>query len=85
MGEAGLVIDDDLAAAHAMFQAALLSSPSGRIAGGSDEISANIIAERDWDAGGYPRGQEQAVQSGANREPLRGNAPSRRNPSFSVT
>jgi alkylation response protein AidB-like acyl-CoA dehydrogenase len=46
MGEAGLVIDDDLAAAHAMFQAALLSSPSGRIAGGSDEILRNIIAER---------------------------------------
>ncbi len=46
MGEAGLVVDDDLAAAHAMFQAALLSSPSGRIAGGSDEILRNIIAER---------------------------------------
>jgi alkylation response protein AidB-like acyl-CoA dehydrogenase len=46
MGEAGLVVDDDLAAGHAMFQAALLSSPSGRIAGGSDEILRNIIAER---------------------------------------
>jgi alkylation response protein AidB-like acyl-CoA dehydrogenase len=46
MGEAGLVVDDDLAAAHSMFQAALLSSPSGRIAGGSDEILRNIIAER---------------------------------------
>ena len=30
----------------AMFQAALLSSPSARIAGGSDEILRNIIAER---------------------------------------
>ena len=47
MGEAGLVVDDDLAAAHAMFQAALLSSPSGRIAGGSGQgILRNIIAER---------------------------------------
>jgi alkylation response protein AidB-like acyl-CoA dehydrogenase len=46
MGEAGLVVDDDLAEAYAMFQAALLSSPSSRIAGGSDEILRNIIAER---------------------------------------
>jgi alkylation response protein AidB-like acyl-CoA dehydrogenase len=46
MGEAGLVLDDDLVEAYAMFQAALLSSPSGRIAGGSDEILRNIIAER---------------------------------------
>ena len=46
MGEAGLVMDDDLAEAYGMFQAALLSSPSSRIAGGSDEILRNIIAER---------------------------------------
>jgi len=46
MGEAGLVVDDDLAEAYAMFQSALLSSPSARIAGGSDEILRNIIAER---------------------------------------
>jgi alkylation response protein AidB-like acyl-CoA dehydrogenase len=46
MGEAGLVLDDDLAEAYGMFQAALLSSPSSRIAGGSDEILRNIIAER---------------------------------------
>jgi alkylation response protein AidB-like acyl-CoA dehydrogenase len=46
MGEAGLVVDEDLAAAYAMFQSALLSSPSARIAGGSDEIMRNIIAER---------------------------------------
>jgi alkylation response protein AidB-like acyl-CoA dehydrogenase len=46
MGEAGLVLDDDLVEAYAMYQAALLSSPSGRIAGGSDEILRNIIAER---------------------------------------
>jgi hypothetical protein len=41
-----LVIDDDLSEAYAMFQSALLSSPSSRIAGGSDEILRNIIAER---------------------------------------
>jgi acyl-CoA dehydrogenase len=29
-----------------MFQAAFLTSPSARIAGGSDEILRNIIAER---------------------------------------
>ena len=46
MGLAGLVMDDDLAEAYAMFQQALLSSPSARIAGGSDEILRNIIAER---------------------------------------
>ncbi|MGE0415462.1 MAG: acyl-CoA dehydrogenase family protein [Acetobacteraceae bacterium] len=46
MGNAGLVVDDDLAEAYAMFQSALLSSPSARIAGGSDEILRNIIAER---------------------------------------
>ena len=46
MGMAGLVMDDDLAEAYAMFQQALLSSPSARIAGGTDEILRNIIAER---------------------------------------
>jgi len=46
MGEAGLVMDEELAEAYAMFQQALLSSPSARIAGGSDEILRNIIAER---------------------------------------
>jgi alkylation response protein AidB-like acyl-CoA dehydrogenase len=46
MGMAGLVMDDDLAEAYAIFQQALLSSPSARIAGGSDEILRNIIAER---------------------------------------
>jgi alkylation response protein AidB-like acyl-CoA dehydrogenase len=46
MGEAGLLMDDELAEAYGMFQAALLSSPSSRIAGGSDEILRNIIAER---------------------------------------
>jgi len=46
MGNAGLVVDDDLTEAYGMFQSALLSSPSARIAGGSDEILRNIIAER---------------------------------------
>jgi alkylation response protein AidB-like acyl-CoA dehydrogenase len=46
MGMAGLLMDGDLADAYAMFQQALLSSPSARIAGGSDEILRNIIAER---------------------------------------
>jgi alkylation response protein AidB-like acyl-CoA dehydrogenase len=46
MGAGGLVVDDDLIEAYGMFQAALLSSPSARIAGGSDEILRNIIAER---------------------------------------
>ena len=46
MGAGGLVLDDDLVEAYGMFQSALLSSPSARIAGGSDEILRNIIAER---------------------------------------
>jgi alkylation response protein AidB-like acyl-CoA dehydrogenase len=46
MGMSGLIVDEDLTEIHGMFQAALLSSPSGRIAGGSDEILRNIIAER---------------------------------------
>jgi alkylation response protein AidB-like acyl-CoA dehydrogenase len=46
MGMAGVVMDEDLAEAYAIFQQALLSSPSARIAGGSDEILRNIIAER---------------------------------------
>ncbi len=41
MGMAGLVMDDDMAEAYAMFQQALLSSPSARtVPAGSDEISA---------------------------------------------
>ena len=71
MGEAGMVIDDDLVEAWGMFQSALLSSPSARIAGGSDEILKNIIAERVLGLpAGYKGGQEPAVQLGADREPL---------------
>jgi alkylation response protein AidB-like acyl-CoA dehydrogenase len=46
IGNAGLVVDDDLVEAYGMFQAGLLSSPSLRIAGGSDEILRNTLAER---------------------------------------
>jgi alkylation response protein AidB-like acyl-CoA dehydrogenase len=46
MGMAGAVTDPDLAAMHGLFQQALLYAPSKRIAGGTDEILRNIIAER---------------------------------------
>ncbi|MBO0711824.1 MAG: acyl-CoA dehydrogenase family protein [Acetobacteraceae bacterium] len=46
MDAAGAVMDPDLVPLYAMFQQTLLSSPAGRIAGGSDEIMRNIIAER---------------------------------------
>ncbi len=46
LGSAGVVMDKDLAPMQAMFQEALLSSPASRIAGGTDEILRNIIAER---------------------------------------
>ena len=46
MEEAGVVSDPKLATMLGMFQEALLAAPSGRIAGGTDEILRNIIAER---------------------------------------
>ena len=46
LGSAGIVMNQDLAPYQAPFQDALLSSPSLRIAGGTDEILRNIIAER---------------------------------------
>ena len=46
MDTAGAVNDPETAPMRAMFQEALMSAPSGRIAGGSDEILRNIIAER---------------------------------------
>jgi len=46
LGMAGAVSDERLAPMHALFQNAMLSSPGMRIAGGSDEIMRNIIAER---------------------------------------
>ena len=46
MDSAGLISDPETAPMRAMFQQALLYSPGGRIAGGTDEILRNIIAER---------------------------------------
>jgi alkylation response protein AidB-like acyl-CoA dehydrogenase len=46
LGMAGIVADPNLVPMHALFEQGLLSSPGHRIAGGSDEIMRNIIAER---------------------------------------
>ncbi len=46
MDAAGAVMDPAMVPLHAMYQETLLSSPAARIAGGSDEIMRNIIAER---------------------------------------
>jgi len=46
MDMAGIVRDEDLVSADAAFQKAYLQSPAMRIAGGTDEILRNIIAER---------------------------------------
>jgi alkylation response protein AidB-like acyl-CoA dehydrogenase len=43
---AGGLMDPKLAPLQAAFQQSLLGSPAGRIAGGTDEIMRNIIAER---------------------------------------
>jgi alkylation response protein AidB-like acyl-CoA dehydrogenase len=45
-GAAGVVMDRDLSPMQALFQETLLSAPGHRIAGGTDEIMRNIIAER---------------------------------------
>ncbi len=45
-GANGLLNDPETADAAGQFQAMLMSSPSARIAGGTDEILRNIIAER---------------------------------------
>jgi acyl-CoA dehydrogenase len=45
-GAAGVITDPEAAQAGGRFQAMLLQSPSIRIAGGTDEILRNIIAER---------------------------------------
>jgi alkylation response protein AidB-like acyl-CoA dehydrogenase len=45
-GAAGALTDADSVAVGGQFQAILLRSPSDRIAGGTDEILRNIIAER---------------------------------------
>jgi alkylation response protein AidB-like acyl-CoA dehydrogenase len=46
LGMAGAVMDPELAPMEAWFQEALLYAPGMRIAGGTDEILRNIIAER---------------------------------------
>jgi alkylation response protein AidB-like acyl-CoA dehydrogenase len=45
-GMAGVVTDPALAPMHGWFQQALLYAPASRIAGGTDEVLRNIIAER---------------------------------------
>jgi len=45
-GASGALADPEAAEAAGQFQAMLMSSPSVRIAGGTDEILRNIIAER---------------------------------------
>jgi alkylation response protein AidB-like acyl-CoA dehydrogenase len=45
-GASGMLSDPEAAEAAGQFQAMLMSSPSTRIAGGTDEILRNIIAER---------------------------------------
>jgi alkylation response protein AidB-like acyl-CoA dehydrogenase len=42
----GMIRDEGVAAFHGAFQEAVLGSPGSRIAGGTDEILRNIIAER---------------------------------------
>jgi alkylation response protein AidB-like acyl-CoA dehydrogenase len=46
IGQAGAVMDPEIAPLNAWFQQALLYAPGKRIAGGTDEILRNIIAER---------------------------------------
>ncbi len=46
LGMGGVMTDEAALPANALFQQALLYSPALRIAGGSDEILRNIIAER---------------------------------------
>jgi hypothetical protein len=46
MEQGGIIADPTIAPMAALFQQTLLTSPSSRIAGGSDEVMRNIIAER---------------------------------------
>jgi len=43
---AGAISDPDLAEAAGLIQLTYMSAPGGRIAGGTDEIMLNILAER---------------------------------------
>ncbi|HWM65128.1 MAG TPA: acyl-CoA dehydrogenase [Steroidobacteraceae bacterium] len=45
-GQAGAIVDPQLAASMGRFQAMLMRSPGTRIEGGTDEILRNVIAER---------------------------------------
>ncbi|WP_321916127.1 MULTISPECIES: acyl-CoA dehydrogenase family protein [unclassified Paraburkholderia] len=45
-GQAGAVMDAELAPMQAWYQTAMLYAPGSRVAGGTDEILRNIIAER---------------------------------------
>jgi alkylation response protein AidB-like acyl-CoA dehydrogenase len=45
-GATGMLTDPEIAEAAGRFQAMLMSSPATRIAGGTDEVLRNIIAER---------------------------------------
>jgi alkylation response protein AidB-like acyl-CoA dehydrogenase len=46
MDAAGMIFEQHMSPLNMMFQEAYLSSPGGRIAGGTDEILRNVIAER---------------------------------------
>ncbi|XOV86788.1 MAG: acyl-CoA dehydrogenase family protein [Pseudomonadota bacterium] len=46
MQESGALWDENLSWERGLFQASFMGAPGGRIAGGTDEIMANIIAER---------------------------------------
>ncbi|MGY8959244.1 MAG: acyl-CoA dehydrogenase family protein, partial [Alphaproteobacteria bacterium] len=46
MDAAGVINDPDLAPMRGLFQEAMMESPSGRIAAGTDEILRNVIGER---------------------------------------
>jgi acyl-CoA dehydrogenase len=46
MGEGGMICDPAIAGADGWFQAMLMRAPAMRIAGGTDEILRNVIAER---------------------------------------
>lgn len=46
LGQAGAICDEEIAVAHGHFQKALLFAPGIRLAGGTDEVMRNIIAEQ---------------------------------------
>jgi len=55
MEQFGIISDPDLSPMRAAFQSAVLAAPGWRIAGGTDEILRNIIAERVLGLPGEPR------------------------------